>query len=157
MDFRILGLSPQPFLGLYGRSDEVLREHNARRYVADEFPGFPDRIEVRDVVPGTPVILVNYEHQSGRTPFRATHAIFVREGADTAYDAVNEIPDALRRRPISLRAFDVDDWMIDADLCDGSDLPALIRRLFARPQTAYLHAHYAKRGCYAARVERIAP
>ena len=30
----------------------------------------------------------------------------------------------------------------------------VIDRLFADPHVAYLHAHYAKRGCYAARIDR---
>lgn len=29
-----------------------------------------------------------------------------------------------------------------------------IARLFAVPEVTYLHAHYATRGCYAARIER---
>ncbi|MGB8266969.1 MAG: DUF1203 domain-containing protein [Candidatus Velthaea sp.] len=33
-------------------------------------------------------------------------------------------------------------------------LETLIARLFASDQTAYLQVHYAKRGCYAARIDR---
>jgi hypothetical protein len=44
--------------------------------------------------------------------------------------------------------------MVDADLADGSALAPLIRRMFDNPAVAYLHAHYARRGCYAARVVR---
>jgi hypothetical protein len=33
-------------------------------------------------------------------------------------------------------------------------MAALIARLFADPRVAYIHAHNAKRGCYAARIER---
>jgi hypothetical protein len=60
----------------------------------------------------------------------------------------------LRMRPISLRAFDARHWMVDADVCAGDEVEALIRRLLANPQTQYLHAHFAKRGCYAALIER---
>ena len=154
MSFRITGLSPQPFRHLFGLSDEQLALHGARRYVAGTKPGFPDRIELRDAEPGETLILVNYVHQPADTPYRASHAIFVREGAESAYDRVNEVPDVLRVRPISLRAFDADDLMADADLVDGADVESAIERLFASPQIAYLHAHYAKRGCYAARIDR---
>ena len=44
--------------------------------------------------------------------------------------------------------------MVDADLVDGRDLEGLIARFFENPEVSYMHAHYAKRGCYAARVER---
>ena len=155
MSFRIVGLSPEPFRHLYGLSDAELAAHGARRYRVDRSPGFPDRIEVRDLEPGESALLVNYAHQPAATPYRAAHAIFVREGAERAYEAFDEVPAVLRVRPISLRAFGADDWMIDADLVDGTALPALIERFFANPDVAYLQAHYAKRGCYAARVERV--
>ena len=44
--------------------------------------------------------------------------------------------------------------MVDADLVDGNDAHALIERLLATPEVATIHAHYAKRGCYAGRIER---
>jgi hypothetical protein len=44
--------------------------------------------------------------------------------------------------------------MLHADLEDGSKLEPLIVRFLADLEVAYLHAHYAKRGCYAARIVR---
>ena len=154
MSFRILGLDPAPFRHLYGLADEALAAHRAQRVVATTPNGFPDRIELRDLDPGEAAILLNYEHQRADTPFRSRHAIFVREGAEAAFDAVGVIPEVIRIRPISLRAFDAAGTMLDADLADGAALEPLIDRLFAKPGVAYLHAHYAKRGCYAARIER---
>ncbi len=78
----------------------------------------------------------------------------MREGATETYDRVDEVPEVMRVRPISLRAFDRADLMVDADLVDGRDLEDLIARFLSNPQVVYLHAHYAKRGCYAARIER---
>ena len=154
MSFRITGLSPEPFLQLFGLSDEELAAHGARRVVADAKPGFPDRVELRDADLGERLLLVNYTHQSADNPYRASHAIFVREGARETYDRVGEVPESLRLRLISLRAFDGDDMMVDADVVDGRDIEAAIERLFAAPGVTYLQAHYAKRGCYAARIER---
>ena len=76
------------------------------------------------------------------------------EGAETVYDRNNEIPDAMRVRQMSLRAFDADHMMIEADLVDGREIEQMIERFFADPLVAYIHAHYAKRGCYAARIDR---
>jgi len=154
MAFRITGLSPAPFAHLFGLSEEALAAHGAQRWVAAEGSRLPDRIEVRDARPGETVLLVNYAHQPADTPYRASHAIFVREGATAAYDAVDEIPDAMRSRMLSLRAFDAGHLMADAELVDGRDAEAAIARLFAQPQVAYLQAHYATRGCYAARIDR---
>ena len=154
MSFRINGLGSEPFQHLYGLKDEELARHGARRYVANRKPGFPDRIEVRDAEPGESLLLVNYVHQPASTPYRASHAIFVREGATETYDRIDEVPEVMRFRPISLRAFDQADLMVDADLVEGRDLKDLIALFLSNPHVDYLHAHYAKRGCYAARIER---
>jgi hypothetical protein len=154
MSFRITGLPVEPFRPLFGLSDVELEARGARRFVAETKPGYPDRVELRDAEPGEAVILVNYEHQSADTPYRSRHAIFVLEAARAPYDRIGEVPDVLRPRQISLRAFDADHMMIDAELGDGSDLESLIDRLLANQQADYLHAHYAKRGCYAARIDR---
>lgn len=155
MSFRITGLSPGPFRALYGLSDEALAAQGVKRYVADKKPGFPDRIEVRDAEPGETLLLLNYTHQPADNPYRASHAIFVREGAETAYDRIDEIPAVMRIRPLSMRAFDRDDAMIDADVVDGREVEGVIERFLDNPQVAYIHAHYAKRGCYAARIDRV--
>ena len=154
MNFRITGLSPEPFRALFGLSDEELARRGAQRVIADAKPGYPDRIEARDAEVGEPLLLVNYTHQPADTPYRASHAVFVREGAETTYDQVNEVPDAMRSRWLSVRAFDAGHLMVDADLVEGSALESLIERFLANPDIAYLQAHYAKRGCYAARIER---
>jgi Protein of unknown function (DUF1203) len=154
MSFRITGLDPTQFLELFDLDDRTLAARGIQRCVADSKPGFPDRIELKDAEPGERLLLVNYTHQPAHTPYRASHAIFVREGARRAYDRTGEIPQALRTRIISLRAFDRDHLMVDADLADGRELEGLIERFLADPKVDYLHAHYAKRGCYAARIER---
>ena len=64
------------------------------------------------------------------------------------------MPEPLRVRLISLRAFDGRHQMADADVVAGQDLEGAIERFLADPDVRYLHAHYAKRGCYAARIER---
>ncbi len=154
MTFRITGLSPAPFRPLFGLSDTALAQHGVRRYVADMSSGFPDRIELRDAAPGESVLLLNHTHQPADTPYRASHAIFVREGAEAAYEGTDDIPPALRVRTLSLRAFDADHFIVDADLTEGRGAGELIERLFANPKVAYIQAHYAKYGCYAARIER---
>ena len=109
---------------------------------------------MRDLEPGESALLLNYVHQPADTPYRASHAIFVREGATEAHETVAAIPEVIARRMISLRAFDAADEMVDADLVDGREIEPLIARFFADPNVAYLHAHYAKRGCYAGRIDR---
>ena len=154
MDFRITGLSPEPFRHLYGLSDEALAAVGARRCTVDAKPGFPDRVELRDGEPGETMLLLNFTHQPAASPYRASHAIFVREGAERAFDASNEIPEVLRIRTLSVRAFDQAGDMLDADLVEGPELEGVIERMFRDSAVDYLQLHYAKRGCYAARVDR---
>lgn len=154
MAFRIRGLSPEPFRHLFGLDAAALAAVGVRRHVVEHAPGVPDRIEVRDLQPGETALLLNYTHQPADTPFRASHAIFVREGATMACDVVDQVPEVIRIRPISLRAFDGDHMMVETGLVPGADLEDAIERMFADPAVAYLHAHYARPGCYAARIER---
>ena len=117
MTFIVSGLSPEPFRHLYGLPDAELAAHRARRVTAGE-SGFPERIELRDATPGETLLLVNYTHQDADSPFRASHAVYVREGATEAGNA-NGLPDVLKRRLLSLRAFSDDGMMLDADVVEG--------------------------------------
>ena len=152
--FRTTGLSAQPFQHLFGLSDEALAARHVVRYRVDAKPGFPDRVELRDAEIGETVLLVNHAHLPDDGPYRSSHAIFVIEGATRTFDAIDVVPEVLRTRTLSVRAFGDDGLMIDADLVDGRAIEDLIARLFRDPEVVYLHVHYAKRGCFACRIDR---
>jgi hypothetical protein len=154
MAFRITGLSPAPFRGLFGLPDDELAKQGVKRYVADKAPGFPCRVEMRDAEPGETLLLLNHVCQPADTPYRATHAIFVREGAAAVYDRVDEVPAVMRARLLSLRAYDAGGMMLDADVVEGAAIEPLIARLLANADVSYIHAHNAKRGCYSGRIDR---
>jgi hypothetical protein len=155
VNYKVTGLSAEPFRHLYGLSDAELASKGVKRYVADKKPGFPDRIEMRDAEIGETLLLLNHVCQPADTPYRASHAIFVLEGAETTYHAVNEIPEVMRTRLLSLRAYNAAGMMLDADVVDGKDAERIINRFFSSPEIAYIHAHNAKRGCYSARIDRV--
>ncbi|MDP1748907.1 MAG: DUF1203 domain-containing protein [Reyranella sp.] len=154
MDFRIKGLSPEPFRHLYGLPEGELARHGVTRYLVDKKPGYPDRIEMRDAEPGETVLLLNHVCQPANTPYHASHAIFVREGAEEPYDRVNEVPEVMRVRLLSLRGYDARGMMLDADVVEGQSLEPVIERLFANRDIAYIHVHNAKRGCYSGCIDR---
>lgn len=154
MSFRITGLDATPFQPLFDLSDDDLRARGIKRVIADAGGGFPDRVELRDAQPGEALLLLNWEHQPAETPYQASHAIYVLEGARERFDAVDQVPELLRKRLLSVRAFDAKGWMRDADVVEGTALEPLIERLLGNPKVDYLQVHYAKPGCYAARVER---
>jgi len=152
MNFRISGLPAEPFRHLFALSDAELKRHGAIRRVAEN-SGYPCRVSLTDAKAGDEVILVNYEHQDADTPYRSCHAVYVRKG-ERRYDAIGAIPEQLRKRLLSVRAFDKSGMMVDADVIEGRLLEELIGRFFANDAVAYLHLHYARPGCYAARVDR---
>jgi len=156
MDFRITGLPAAEFAPLHTLADAELAQRGALRCRVDAEPGFPCRVSLRDAALGEQVLLVNYEHLPVATPYRSRHAVYVRQAAQEARLAPNEIPGMLARRLLSLRAFDARGMMIDADVFEGGALAQGIRRLLGAAAASYLHVHFAKRGCYAARVERLA-
>ena len=154
MNFRITGLAPAPFQHLFGLPDDELAALGIVRSIVDKYPGSPDRITLSDAQIGETVLLLNHVSQPAMTPYRAAHAIYIREGATQPYDAVNAVPASLRIRLLSLRAFSADGMIVEADVIDGTMVETLIARMFDHEHVAYIHAHNAKRGCYAARIDR---
>lgn len=152
--FVIRGLEPAQFAPLFGLSDEALVERGARRMIATGKPGFPCRVTLEDAEPGETMILVNFEHLPVDSPFRSRHAIFVREGAPGRAEYRDTVPKQFRSRMLSVRAFDEDGMMVGADLVDGQALEPAIENMLADPVVAYLHAHFAKPGCFAGRIDR---
>lgn len=154
MSFRITGLPADEFKHLYGLSDAQLKAHGAIRYVVDAKPGFPDRVEMREGEVGETMLLVNHLYQSAQTPYRASHAIFVREGAFETYCMVDQVPEVMRTRLLSLRAFSREGMMLDADVVDGQQIEQSIQRFFSDENVSYIQVHNAKRGCYSGRIDR---
>ncbi len=151
MHFRIRGLPAENFAHLFTLSDDELAAQGAVRRIAEH--NAPCRISLTDATPGDELILTNYEHHAVESPYRMRFAIFVRNGEQT-FDAVDTVPEQLRKRMLAVRAFDADAMMIAHELADGGKLEAAIAKLFADPRAAYLHVHFASPGCYAAKVER---
>ncbi len=154
MGFQVSALSIDQFSHLFGQDGEVLAQSGVQRVIADDCPGYPCRVSLQDAAIGESLLLMNYEHQSAASPYRSSHAIYVREFASQARPGKNEIPESLRIRLLSVRSFDNSGMMLEADVIDGRRLERLIDQLFDNDAVDYLHVHSAKRGCYAARVER---
>jgi hypothetical protein len=117
-------------------------------------PSFPCRVSLTDRDIGESVLLLNHVSHDVAGPYRASHAIFVTEGAEQAADYVDEVPPVFEARVLSLRGFDVEGMMADALLTQPGGADAGIRKLFENPAIATIHAHNATRGCFAAKIER---
>jgi hypothetical protein len=154
MNYQISGLSAAPFAQFFGLPESELAKHGIVRHTATGSPGFPCRVSLRDADPGDTLLLLNYEHLDVATPYRSSYAIYVREYAEEAHVAVNEVPEVLRCRLLSLRAFDKQGMLLEADVVYGRDVEPLIEHLLGRSDVDYIHVHNAKPGCFAARIDR---
>lgn len=155
MNFRLEGLNPVIFSHLYGLANDELAKVNVIRYTADAENAFPCRISLNDAAIGDSLLLLNYEHQRACNAYQSRHAIYVNEAATIPGVFENDVPAQMRRRLLSIRAFDQADMMVDADVFEGTNAETVIQRFFSARDTAYLHLHYARRGCFAARVDRV--
>lgn len=153
MRFRVAGLDPEPFLPLFEYADAELAARGVQRMRVADKHGAPCRITLEDADVGEEILLLSYEHQPAATAYRQQGPIFVRQ-VGSRFETINTIPPALARRPLSLRGFDAGGAMVEADLVDGAGAGELVARFFANENVAYIHAHYARRGCFAARIDR---
>ena len=154
MSFLVSALPMDEFAPLFALDEAELEARGGKRYLADSIPGFPCRVSLEDAAPGESLVLIPFTHQPADSPYRASGPIFVREGARQASPRPGEVPELLRLRLLSVRAYDSSSLMLDADVVDGKALEPAIERLFSDPGIAYLHVHFARPGCYACRVDR---
>jgi hypothetical protein len=152
--FMVRGLSPEPFQALFDLSDDELEKRRAKRCVADSKPGFPCRVSLQDADLGDEVILTNFVHLPSESPYRSTHAIYIRRAATSANSYTDSLPDMLRDRLLSIRAFDKRDMLVGADVIEGGRAEEAVTRFFEDPAVEFLHVHFAKPGCYACRIDR---
>lgn len=154
MTYRISGLPMAAFAPLFSLSDEALAARNAVRVRASSSRGYPCRVSLVDADEGDELILLNHVTHDVATPFRTAYAIYVRATAEEAQAYVDETPPVFAGRPLSLRGFDANGMLQDAKLAAPDEADGAIRALFARDDIAYIHAHNAAHGCFAARIDR---
>ena len=132
---------------------QALAARNARRVTATG-PGFPCRISLEDAPAGETLILLNHISHDVATPYRSSYAIYVREAAVAPSSYVDATPPVFDGRPIAFRAFDEYGMLQTAALALPGQADEKIRMLFDDPAIAYIHAHNAAHGCFAARIDR---
>ena len=152
--FQLVGLPAEPFAELFDLSDAELAAHHAQRVVATTQPGYPCRVSLADADVGDELLLLTYPHQPAASPYRSSGPIYVRKGALQRTVEAGVIPDYVRTRLMSARAYDAAHMIVDASVCEGSDAAFEIERLFGDDRVAYIHLHNARRGCFSCRVER---
>ena len=155
MTFHVRGLEADAFAPLFQLTEADLKAIGAQRVYADAPDLYPCRIALKRVEEGEELLLLNHAHQTTATsPYRSAGPIFVSRSASTGTYR-NELPPMLRDRLLSLRAYDSKAFIVDAEVAEGEDVVRQIERFFANPEVAHIDAHFARRGCFAARIERV--
>jgi hypothetical protein len=153
MTYVVKGLDPRLYSELFGLPEEELEKRGVVRITVTS-PTFPCRVSLTDREIGESVLLINHVSHDVANPYRASHAIFVTEGATEAAEYVDKVPPVFATRVLSLRGFDADGMMADAILTQPGEADAGIRKLFENPAIEMIHAHNATRGCFSAKIER---
>ncbi len=153
-DFRVIAAPLKEFSHLFSLSDVELAERGARRMTVDTSPGYPCRVSLVDAAVGEEVILTPFVHHDADSPYRSSGPVFVREAAREVAPRANEIPELLRQRELSVRAYDRDGMMVDARVVEGRKLEDCIHSSFESEDVSYLHIHNAGPGCFNCAVER---
>lgn len=153
MTYVIRGLDPEPFSRLFDLDEAGLDALNARRVTATADRGFPCRISLEDARAGEELILLHHTSHDVATPYRSSYAIYVRQGV-TPGDFVDELPPVFARRSLGMRGFDTEGTLREARLALPGMAEDAIHELFANREIAYIDAHNAAAGCFAARIER---
>ena len=155
MTFQIHALPLAPFTPLFSMDEDALMTRGARRMVAEAPHSAPCRVSLADAEPGETLILLNHLHLTAPvSPYRAGGPIFVREQAAEARPMPGKVPDMLARRLLSVRVYDADAMMTDADVVEGAELAGRLEDWLADPAVAEIHLHAARRGCFMARATR---
>ena len=154
MTYSISGLPLAEFAPLFGLDDAALAERGARRVTADADRGFPCRVSLDDARAGETLILLNHVSNPSDGPYRAQHAIYVRENAGEPAPFVDRTPPVFAGRTLSLRGFTAEGDLAGFKLASHEEHDRGIRDLFDNPRIDHIDAHNAAPGCFAARIER---
>jgi len=154
MTYCIAGLAKSDFAELFTLDDAALAQRGARRVIAAADRGFPCRVSLEDARAGESLILLHHVSHDVATPYRSAYAIYVRENAGDAAPFIDRTPPVFEGRPLGLRGFDSAGNLAAARLALPGEADAAIRDLFADEGIAYIHAHNAAHGCFAARIDR---
>ena len=153
--YQLVGLPPDEFEPLFLLTDADLKGRGIARHTADSYPGYPCRISLEDAREGEELLLLPFEHHRTESPYRAAGPIYVRRGQSARSLPPGEVPPYVTRRVISLRAYDENGLMLEADVVPGTSVADRLEAMFASDSVAYVHLHNAKQGCYSCLARRV--
>ena len=117
----------------------------------------PCRHCLRDARDGEDLLLLSWHLPRPRGIYWTPSPIFLHAGDCPRFDAPDVIPDIVRSRLVSVRAYDAGGMCL-YDLGhagEGADIDAPLTRAIGDRRTAFVNIHTAKPGCLLCQVERF--
>jgi hypothetical protein len=137
-------------------ADEARRSPGAVPAVAGDGP-YPVRCCLSDAHDADGVVLASVMPFRGDSPYAARSPVYVHAERCAGYsENAGVVPDMLRGRLLSVRAYDGMHMLSGTEVLPGTELEGAIERLLGDAPGAYLHVHFAGPGCYACRIDRVA-
>jgi hypothetical protein len=151
-NFRIVPLRTEIAEGARRAAQNGAPDHAV--VTADSPTGYPCRHCLRWARPGERMILFPFTAIPSGRPYSESGPIFVHAEPCERYTATHEFPADFRKGRV-FRAYNSEQDMIDAEVVNGNEPEAVIEKLLQNPDTAFLHARSASRGCYTMQIERV--
>jgi Protein of unknown function (DUF1203) len=149
----------QPFT-VHALSESVAEDARRSRGAVPAATGdgpYPVRCCLADVEDGAGVVLASVMPFRGESPYATRSPVYVHAAQCAGHaEQPGTIPDMLRGRLLSVRAYDGAHMLTGTEVLPGTDLEGAIERLLGDAPGAYLHVHFAGPGCYACRIDRAA-
>jgi hypothetical protein len=151
-NFRVVPLKTEVADGARNAARSAAPDH--RIVTADSPNGYPCRHCLRWAKPGERLVLFPFAGIPNGHPYSESGPIFVHEDRCERYKTINEYPAEFRAGRV-FRAYNSNFDMIDAQPVNGSEPETVVEKLLQNPETAFVDARSADRGCYTFRMERI--
>ncbi|NQX82779.1 MAG: DUF1203 domain-containing protein [Flavobacteriaceae bacterium] len=140
---------------LFTLSQDELLTKGYIKIIADKETSFPCRVGLKYAKIGEEILLFPFEHHKTDSPYRSSGPIFVKKDAKKVGLAVNEIPEVLLNKFLSIRAYDKEGIMIYTSTIDSKKLNHEIGTAFDNDYVNYIHIHNSGPGCYSCKAERL--
>jgi hypothetical protein len=137
-------------------ADEGRRDPGAVPAVSGDGP-YPVRCCLSDAPDADGAILTSVMPFRGESPYAARSPVYVHaEQCGGHSEEPGAVPQMLRGRLLSVRAYDSAHMLTGTEVLPGIGLEGAIERLLGDAPGAYLHVHFAGAGCFACRIDRAA-
>ena len=121
----------------------------------DDGGSFPVRCCLSDERSADEVLLLSVRMPSAESPYTAPSPVYIHRGPCAGREPSAVVPEILRDRRLSLRAYDERHMITGTAVVEGGDVERAAAALLDDERASYVFAHFAGPGCYACRIDPV--